>query len=78
LVTKPSRKPRERPQPRRTSELEQLEAQITAQEESIATLETRLAEDWSDVDAVAAHKRAREQLETLLARWERLFEASQA
>jgi ATP-binding cassette, subfamily F, member 3 len=77
-VKKPSRKPRERPQPRRPSELEQLEAEIAAQEASIEALEARLAEDWADVDAVAAHKRGREQLEALLARWERLFEASQA
>jgi ATP-binding cassette, subfamily F, member 3 len=77
-VKKASRKPREKPQPRRPSELERLEAEIAAQEASIAELERRLAEDWGDVDAVAAHKHARDQLEALLARWERLFEASQA
>jgi ATP-binding cassette, subfamily F, member 3 len=77
-VKKASRKTRERPQPRRPSELEQLEVEIAAQEASLASLEQRLAEDWADVDAVAAHKRGREQLEALLARWERLFEASQA
>jgi ATP-binding cassette, subfamily F, member 3 len=77
-VTKASRKPRERPQPRRPGELERLEAEISAQEKTIADLERRLAEDWSDVDAVAAHKHARDQLEALLARWEQLFEASQA
>ena len=64
--------------PRRPSELERLEAEIAAQEEAIAALEQRLAEDWADVDAVAAHKHARDQLEALLARWEQLFEASQA
>jgi ATP-binding cassette subfamily F protein 3 len=77
-VKKASRKPREKPQPRRPSELERLEAEIAAQEASIAELERRLAQDWGDVDAVAAHKHARDQLEALLARWERLFEASQA
>jgi ATP-binding cassette subfamily F protein 3 len=79
-VKKASRKPREKPQPqpRRPGELERLEAEIAAQEESIAVLERRLAEDWADMDAVAAHKHARDQLEALLARWERLFEASQA
>jgi ATP-binding cassette subfamily F protein 3 len=77
-VTKASRKPRERPQPRRPSELERLEGEISAQEAAIAALEQRLAEDWANVDAVAAHKHAREQLEALLARWERLFEGSQA
>jgi ATP-binding cassette, subfamily F, member 3 len=77
-VKKASRKPRERPQPRRPSELERLEGEIASQEEAIAVLEQRLAEDWADVDAVAAHKHARDQLEALLARWEQLFEASQA
>jgi ATP-binding cassette, subfamily F, member 3 len=77
-VKKAPRKPRERPQPPRPSELERLEAEIATQEESLAVLEQRLAEDWADVDAVAAHKRGREQLEALLARWEQLFEASQA
>jgi ATP-binding cassette subfamily F protein 3 len=78
-VKKASRKPRERPQPRRRpSELERLEGEIASQEEAIAALEQRLADDWADVDAVAAHKHARDQLEALLARWEQLFEASQA
>jgi ATP-binding cassette subfamily F protein 3 len=77
-VTKPPRKTRERPKPARPDELETLETQIAVQEGTIAELERRLAQDWSDVDAVAAHKHAREQLEALLARWERLFEASQA
>jgi ATP-binding cassette, subfamily F, member 3 len=77
-VTKASRKPRERPQPRRPNELERLEAEISAQEQAIADLERRLADDWSDVDTVTAHKHARDQLEALLARWEQLFEASQA
>jgi ATP-binding cassette subfamily F protein 3 len=77
-VTKPARKARERPQRARPNELETLERQIAMQEETITELEQRLAQDWSDVDAVAAHKHARDQLEGLLARWEELFEASQA
>jgi ATP-binding cassette, subfamily F, member 3 len=77
-VTKPARKARERPQRARPNELETLEKQIAMQEETIAELEQRLAQDWSDVEAVAAHKHARDQLEALLARWEQLFEASQA
>jgi ATP-binding cassette, subfamily F, member 3 len=80
-VKKASRKPRERPQskPRpRATELERLEAEIAAQEQTIAALEQRLADDWADMDVVAAHKHARDELEALLARWERLFEASQA
>ena len=77
-VKKASRKPRERPQPRRPSELDRLEAEIAAREATIATLEKRLAEDWGDVDAVASHKHEREQLDALLQRWEKLFEATQA
>ena len=77
-VPKASRKARERPQPPRPSELERLEAEISAQEATIDDLERRLAEDWSDVDTVTAHKHARDQLDALLSRWEELFEGSQA
>jgi ATP-binding cassette, subfamily F, member 3 len=77
-VPKRTRKAHERQRPQGPGELETLETQIAEQEESIAELERRLAQDWSDVDTVAAHKRAREQLQALLERWERLFEASQA
>jgi ATP-binding cassette subfamily F protein 3 len=63
--------------PRRRSELERVEAEITAREQEVAALEAKLAEDWADVETLAAHKRAREALESSLERWERLFEASQ-
>ena len=43
-----------------------------------ATLERSLAEDWANVDVIAAHKREREELQALLARWEALFEQAQA
>ncbi len=67
---KPARaKPDSRPR-----ELEDLEARIEAQEALIVTLETRLAEDWGDVDAIAAHRRARDDLQALLARWEKLVD----
>ena len=62
----------------RPSELEQLEGRISRQEEAVAELERRLADDWSDVDALAAHRQARDELQRLLARWERLFEEAQA
>jgi ATP-binding cassette subfamily F protein 3 len=62
----------------RPSELEQLEGRISSQEEAVAELERRLADDWSDVDALAAHRQAREELQRLLTRWERLFEEAQA
>jgi ATP-binding cassette subfamily F protein 3 len=60
--------------PRRPSALEQLEAEIASREEEIAELERRLADDWSNVDTVAAHRLARNDLQSLLARWEELFE----
>ena len=40
-------------------------------------LEKRLAEDWTDVDVLAAHKRSRDALSALLERWEQLFEQAQ-
>jgi ATP-binding cassette subfamily F protein 3 len=62
----------------RPNELEQLEGRISRQEETVAELERRLAEDWSDVDALAAHRQAREELQRLISHWERLFEEAQA
>ena len=44
----------------------------------MAELEKKLAEDWTNVDVLAAHKRSREALTALLARWEQLFEQAQA
>ncbi|HEX5469007.1 MAG TPA: ABC-F family ATP-binding cassette domain-containing protein [Gaiellaceae bacterium] len=73
---KPARTPR-KPPPRQRSErepLELLEREIEEKEALVAELEGRLAQDWSDVDAVAAHRAAREELQALLARWERLFD----
>jgi ATP-binding cassette subfamily F protein 3 len=63
------------PQPRESSPLEALEAEIAAKEKLIAELETKLAADWADADAVAAHRRARDELQALLGRWEELLEA---
>ncbi len=62
----------------RPSELESLESEINAQEQTVAQLERKLSEDWSDVDTLAAHRRAREELQELLSRWEQLFEEAQA
>ena len=39
-------------------------------------LEQKLAADWGDVDLLAAHREAREDLGALLSRWEALFEQS--
>ncbi len=67
-------KPKREPAKRRPTELEQLEAEITAQEAAVAELERKLAEDWADVETLTAHKAARDELQSLLARWEAAFE----
>ncbi|HVD12718.1 MAG TPA: ABC-F family ATP-binding cassette domain-containing protein [Gaiellaceae bacterium] len=82
-VPPPARKEQPKPKPRRErpprpNELEQLEGRISRQEEAVAELERRLADDWSDVETLAAHRQAREQLQNLISRWERLFEEAQA
>jgi ATP-binding cassette, subfamily F, member 3 len=74
---KPKAQSKPKPARRRPSELERVEAEIAGREAEVAELERLLAEDWSDVDRIAAHRRAREELERLLGRWEELFEASQ-
>jgi ATP-binding cassette subfamily F protein 3 len=67
--SRPSRKP---------SELDRVEAEIAGREAELAELERRLADDWGDVDLLERYRSAREELQRLMARWERLFEASQA
>ena len=56
------------------SELERIEAEIADRERTVAELEDRLANDWNDVELLAAHRSARDDLHSLLERWERLFE----
>jgi ATP-binding cassette, subfamily F, member 3 len=60
--------------PKRRAPLQEIEASITAKEAEIAALEAKLAEDWADLGAVDAHRRARHELQQLLARWEALFD----
>ena len=73
---KPQKQPKPKPAPRpRVSELQKVEAEIATREAEVAELEQRLAADWSNVDALAAHKRSRDALSALLERWEELFEA---
>jgi len=64
--------------PKRASELEQLESEIAVREEALAGLERKLADDWADVETLQAHRRARDELQSMLGRWEELFERSQA
>jgi ATP-binding cassette, subfamily F, member 3 len=74
-VAKTRPTPAKQPRP---SELERLEVEITERESAVAELERRLAEDWGDMDVLAAHRQARDELHELLRRWESLFERSQA
>jgi ATP-binding cassette subfamily F protein 3 len=76
--TKPKPVKPERPAARRPTELDRIEASIAAAEARVAELERQLAEDWGNVDTLAAHRAARDELQSLLARWEQLFEAAQA
>ena len=62
----------------RPSELEQIESEIAGREEALAELERKLADDWANVETLQAHRRARDELQSLLGRWEELFERSQA
>jgi ATPase subunit of ABC transporter with duplicated ATPase domains len=64
--------------PRATSELRKVEARIDALEQRVAELEAKLAADWTNMDVLALHRAARDELQALLARWEELFEAVQA
>jgi ATP-binding cassette, subfamily F, member 3 len=67
--------PRARPQTARAapSELERLEQRIQATEAEVARLEQTLAQDWTNMDVLAGHRAARDELKQLLERWEVLF-----
>jgi len=74
---RPERPKQARPQKQTPTELERLEGAIEAREAQLAELERKLSVDWADVDTLAAHKAARDDLRSLLARWEQLFESPQ-
>ena len=63
-------------QQQKQSPLELVEREIARGEERVAELERRLADDWANVDLVAAHRAARDDLAALLERWETLFEST--
>jgi len=76
---RPPRPARARPEPAPArSELAVLEGRIESMETTVSQLEAKLAEDWTDMDALAAHRAARDELQELLARWEELFEETTA
>jgi len=80
---KAPREPKPKPPSPRTrrpgrNPLAELERTIEEKERLVATLEAALALDWSNADKVAAHRRAREELRELFARWETLLEETKA
>jgi ATP-binding cassette subfamily F protein 3 len=80
---KPEKPPRaEKPKPPQPkqgpSPLDRIERQVEAAEARVAELEAKLAEDWGNVETLAAHRRARDELQSLLERWEELFDQAQA
>jgi len=76
--TRPERPGTERTRPKRATELEQVEAEVAKQEQTVADLERKLADDWGDLELLTAHRAARDELQALLDRWETLFEQAQA
>jgi ATP-binding cassette subfamily F protein 3 len=76
----PRARPRpETPQPKGPSELERVEAAIQERETAIAELERKLADDgWGDMALITAYREARDELQSLLDRWEILFEQANA
>ena len=75
-VKAPKRKEPAKPKAARPTPLELIEADIARAEDAIARIESRLADDWGNVELLAAHRSARNELQELLARWEQLFESS--
>jgi ATP-binding cassette subfamily F protein 3 len=73
---KPRRERPKRPARPRATALELVEAEVERAEARLAEVEQKLATDWSDVELVTAHKRARDELSALLERWEALFAES--
>jgi predicted nucleic acid-binding Zn-ribbon protein len=65
---RPARAAKPKPTP-----LELLEREVARAEARVAELEQRLADDWSDMALLSAHREAREDLDALLQRWEEAF-----
>jgi ATP-binding cassette subfamily F protein 3 len=76
----PERKPKSakpKPERRRPSDLERSENRVAELERRVASFEAKLAEDWTDMDVLTAHRAARDELRAELSRWEELFAAAQ-
>jgi ATP-binding cassette subfamily F protein 3 len=76
-MPKPRQRAARRRPPSRSSELELVEAQIAAVEARVSELEGKLADDWTNMDVLVAHRASRDELKELLGRWEALFEGTQ-
>jgi ATP-binding cassette subfamily F protein 3 len=74
---KPPAKP-SRPAKRKPTDLELLESRIAETEARVEELERKLADDWTNMDVLSAHRAARDELKALLERWEELFESAQS
>ena len=72
------RRGRRAERPKGPTPIELVEREIARTEERIADLERQIADDWTNIDLVNAHRAARDDLTALLARWEDLFEQAQA
>jgi ATP-binding cassette subfamily F protein 3 len=70
-----ARRPTARAASAKPSELELVEAQIAAAEARVSELEGKLADDWTNMDVLAAHRASRDELKELLGRWEALFDS---
>ena len=64
------------PKPKGPTPLQVVEADIERKEEAVAELERQLADDWGNAELLRAHRTARDELHSLLARWESLLESS--
>jgi ATP-binding cassette subfamily F protein 3 len=71
---RPKKQQPPRQRPKAPTPIELVEREIARTEERIAGLERQLADDWTNVDLVNAHRAARDDLAALLERWEILFE----
>ena len=71
-------RPRARSGKKAPSELRLIEARIAETEAQVGKLERELAGDWTNMDVLAAHRAARDRLQTLLERWEVLFSEAES
>jgi ATP-binding cassette subfamily F protein 3 len=80
VVERPPKEPKQpsapKPVRRAPTELEQVERRIATLEERVAQLEAKLAEDWTNMDTLTEYRTSRDELQSLLARWEVLFETA--